>query len=70
MDSLTRFQKYWLDLKVQKPDAYQEKLQRNRERARAYRQRIRDDPEQRAKQNAKRRENYRRKLLNASQSDA
>ena len=34
MASLTRFQKYWLDLKVSKPDVYAEKLKRNRERAR------------------------------------
>ena len=66
MSSLSRFQKYWIDLKVQQPDIYQEKLKRNRERAKAYRQLIRDDPERRAKHNAKRREKYRHKL-NAAQ---
>ena len=69
MATLTRFQKYWLDLKVQKPDVYAEKLKRNRERAKAHRQMIRDDPERRAQHNAKRRANYRRKV-NDSQSNA
>ena len=65
MAELTRFQKYWIDLKAQKPDVYEERLARNRERAKAYRRMIRDDPEKRARHNAKRREKY-HQLRNAA----
>ena len=69
LEPLTRFQKYWIDLKVQNPEAYQRKLKRNRERARDYRKMIRNDPEKRAKHNAKRRERYRQKV-NAFESSS
>ena len=59
MSELSRFQKYWINLKATKPDVYETKLKQNRERAKAYRKRIRDDPEKNAIHNAKRREYYR-----------
>ena len=70
MSTLTRFQKYWLNLKVTNPDEYEQRLARNRERAKAHRRMISDDPERRAQHNAKRRESYRRKLLNAAKPNA
>ena len=57
----TRFQKYWSTLKTTQPDIYRERLQKNKDRAAAYRERLRNDPELRAKHNAYRRQKYREK---------
>ena len=37
---MSKFRDYWLDLKMNHPDKYAERLQKNRDRMKAYRKRI------------------------------
>ena len=61
---MTRFQEYWRSLKTTRPDEYKLRLEKNRERARAYRKMIQDDPEKRKQMNAYRRQKYKESKTN------
>ena len=56
--STSDFQKYWERLQTERPEAYQDKLKRNRERIRKMRQDIYADPEKHAAWKKARREQY------------
>ena len=55
---LSANQKYWIQLKATRPDEYERRLAKIRERSKEYRKQRQQDPTRRAAHNAARRQKY------------
>ena len=60
--SASKFSEYWRDLKLNHPDKYAERLKKNRERIRAYRERIYADKKLHEEYKADNRATYKRRF--------